>query len=188
MMSYLKLRCDERFTLRLLHVVAFSKNLRWLAQTKVITLKTQLHAVNARWKRLLQLSLTLLFSTYNSLHWPNLFPKSQKGCLPLSLSVIFKIDKFKLKKFFKFVIWHFYNRFQQLVKLSWMWHLFWVHDCTFGLTFSFCQFLYSVLSKLTSASYCVVPRMKLFHNIKWILFALTCIFTQIACEGKGPFK
>jgi len=29
-------------------VVAFSKKLRWLAQTKVITLKTQLHAGNAR--------------------------------------------------------------------------------------------------------------------------------------------
>jgi len=38
----LKLRCDERFT----H--AFSKKLRWLAQTKVISLKMQLHAVNAR--------------------------------------------------------------------------------------------------------------------------------------------
>jgi hypothetical protein len=38
----LKLRCDERFT----H--AFSNKLHWLAQTKVITLKTQLHAVNAR--------------------------------------------------------------------------------------------------------------------------------------------
>jgi hypothetical protein len=31
--------------MRLLHVFAFSKKLRWLAQTKVITLKTQLHAV-----------------------------------------------------------------------------------------------------------------------------------------------
>jgi hypothetical protein len=39
-----KLRYDER----LLHVVAFSKKLHWSAQTKVITLKTQLHAVNAR--------------------------------------------------------------------------------------------------------------------------------------------
>jgi len=29
--------------MRLLNVVAFSKKLRWLAQTKVITLKTQLH-------------------------------------------------------------------------------------------------------------------------------------------------
>jgi len=34
--------------MRLLHVVGFSKKLRWLAQTKLITLKTQLHAVNAR--------------------------------------------------------------------------------------------------------------------------------------------
>ncbi len=49
----IKLRYDERFT----HAVAFSKKLPWLAQTKVITLKTQLHAVNARWKRLSQLSL-----------------------------------------------------------------------------------------------------------------------------------
>jgi len=40
----LKLRCD----MRLLHAVAFSKKLRWSAQTKVITLKTQPHAVNAR--------------------------------------------------------------------------------------------------------------------------------------------
>jgi len=43
--------------MRILHAVAFSKYLRWLAKTKVITLKTQLHAVNARWKRLSQLSL-----------------------------------------------------------------------------------------------------------------------------------
>jgi hypothetical protein len=33
--------------MRLLHVVLFSKKLRWLAETKVITLKTQLHSVNA---------------------------------------------------------------------------------------------------------------------------------------------
>jgi len=33
--------------MRLLHGVAFSKKLRWLAQTKVISLKAQLHAVNA---------------------------------------------------------------------------------------------------------------------------------------------
>jgi len=44
--------------MRLLHVFAFSKKLRWLAQTNVISLKTQLHAVNARWKRLSQLSFT----------------------------------------------------------------------------------------------------------------------------------
>ena len=46
--------------MRFLHVVAFSKNLRWSAQTKVITLKTQLHAVNARWKRLSQRSFTFI--------------------------------------------------------------------------------------------------------------------------------
>ena len=34
--------------MHLLHVVAFSKKLRWLDQTKVITLKTKLHAVNGR--------------------------------------------------------------------------------------------------------------------------------------------
>jgi len=50
--------------MRLLLMVAFLKKLRWLAQTKVFTLKTQLHAVNARWKRLSQLSFSLL---------PNLF-------------------------------------------------------------------------------------------------------------------
>ncbi len=44
------------FCLSLLDVVAFSKKLRWFAQTKVISLKTQLHAVNARWKRLSQRS------------------------------------------------------------------------------------------------------------------------------------
>ena len=42
----LKMRCDERLRMRLLYVVAFSKKLRWLVQTKVITLKTHLHAVN----------------------------------------------------------------------------------------------------------------------------------------------
>jgi len=45
--------------MRLLHVVVFSKKLRWLAQTKVITLKTQLHAVNASVKRQSQRSFTL---------------------------------------------------------------------------------------------------------------------------------
>jgi len=47
--------------MRLLHEVAFSKKLRWLAQTKVITFKTQLHAVNACSKRLSQLSFSLVF-------------------------------------------------------------------------------------------------------------------------------
>jgi hypothetical protein len=36
------------FNVRLLHAVVFSKQLRWLEPTKVITLKTQTHAVNAR--------------------------------------------------------------------------------------------------------------------------------------------
>jgi len=40
--------------MRLLHTVAFSKKLRWLTQAKVITLKTQLHAVSACLKRSLQ--------------------------------------------------------------------------------------------------------------------------------------
>ncbi len=44
--------------MRLLHAVAFSKKLPWLAQTKVITSKTKTHAVNARWKRLSQLSFS----------------------------------------------------------------------------------------------------------------------------------
>jgi len=34
--------------MRLPHAVAFSKKLPWLTQTKAITLKTQLHAANAR--------------------------------------------------------------------------------------------------------------------------------------------
>jgi len=61
--------------MRLLHVVAFSKKLRWLAQTKVTTLKTQLHAVNACVKRLSQRSfmnnnidLSNIFSGMSVLH------------------------------------------------------------------------------------------------------------------------
>jgi len=34
--------------MRLLHAVAFSKKLPWFEPTKVISLKTQPHAVNAR--------------------------------------------------------------------------------------------------------------------------------------------
>jgi len=41
-------RCNERFTHVFTALVALSKELPWFAQTKVITLKTQLHAVNAR--------------------------------------------------------------------------------------------------------------------------------------------
>jgi len=44
--------------MRLLHAVAFTKKLRWLTQTKVISLKTQPHAVNACVKRSSQLSFT----------------------------------------------------------------------------------------------------------------------------------
>jgi len=36
------------FSVRLLQEVAFLKQLRWLAQTNVITLKTQPYEVNAR--------------------------------------------------------------------------------------------------------------------------------------------
>jgi len=46
--------------MRLLHAVAFSKKLRWLAQTKVITLKTQPRTVNARLKRVLQRSFNYM--------------------------------------------------------------------------------------------------------------------------------
>jgi len=45
--------------MRLLHAVASLKKLRWLAQTKVISLKTQLHAVNAWVKRSSQRSFSL---------------------------------------------------------------------------------------------------------------------------------
>jgi len=48
------------FNVRLLLAFAFSKELPWLAQTSIITLKTQLHAENARWKRLSQLSLKII--------------------------------------------------------------------------------------------------------------------------------
>jgi hypothetical protein len=40
------------FDMRSLHAFAFSKLFPWLAQIRVITLKMQLHAVNARRKRL----------------------------------------------------------------------------------------------------------------------------------------
>ena len=42
------------FNVRLLHAVAFSKKLHWLAQTNVITSKTQTHVLNARIKRTLK--------------------------------------------------------------------------------------------------------------------------------------
>jgi len=48
------------FSVRLLHEVAFSMLLSWLSQTKVITLKTQTHAVNPRLKKFLQLVSVLI--------------------------------------------------------------------------------------------------------------------------------
>ena len=42
------------FYVRLLHAFAISKYLRWFEPIKAISLKTQQHAVNARWKRLWQ--------------------------------------------------------------------------------------------------------------------------------------
>ena len=59
----LKLSCDMRFNLRfnlrLLHAIAFSRKLRWFEPTKVISLKMQQHAVNARSKRVWQRAFTL---------------------------------------------------------------------------------------------------------------------------------
>ena len=51
------------FNVRLLHAVAFSKKLLRLAQTIEIYLKTQTHAVNARWKRVSQLDFNVWFSS-----------------------------------------------------------------------------------------------------------------------------
>ena len=45
--------------MRLLHAVAFWKKIRLLVQARVITLKTQMHAVNGSWKWLSQLSFKL---------------------------------------------------------------------------------------------------------------------------------
>jgi len=55
-------------------VVAFSKKLRWLDQTKVISLKTQLHAVNACVKR----SLRVTFTNVLSKDFTREDPKKQK--------------------------------------------------------------------------------------------------------------
>ena len=46
------------FNVCLLHAVAFYKELYGFAQNNVITLKTQTHAVNARWKCMSQISFT----------------------------------------------------------------------------------------------------------------------------------
>jgi len=53
--EWIKLRCHI-FNMRSLHAFAFSKWFNWFEPTNVISLKTQSHAVNARWKRLSQLS------------------------------------------------------------------------------------------------------------------------------------
>ncbi len=50
----IQLSCDSRFQRAFTAFVSFSKSLPWLAQTSIITLKTQTHAVNARRKRLSQ--------------------------------------------------------------------------------------------------------------------------------------
>jgi len=50
------------FSVRLLHVIAFSKYLPWFEPTKVSTLKTQSHALNACVKRSSQRSFTIRFS------------------------------------------------------------------------------------------------------------------------------
>jgi len=53
--------------MRLLHAVAFSKKLRWLTQTKVITLKTKPHAVNACVKRSSQRSFKLILNCFKKI-------------------------------------------------------------------------------------------------------------------------
>jgi len=49
------------FSVRFLHAVAFSMNLPWFKPINVISLKMQLHVVNACRKRLSQLSFNLYF-------------------------------------------------------------------------------------------------------------------------------
>jgi len=55
----LKLRCYECFTHAFTAFERVFKEITLVGQTKVITLKTQLHAVNACWKRLSQLNFTI---------------------------------------------------------------------------------------------------------------------------------
>ena len=45
-MRTLRLVATRGFNMRLLHAIAFLKKLLWLAQTIVITQKTQTHSVN----------------------------------------------------------------------------------------------------------------------------------------------
>jgi len=60
------------FNIRLLHAVAFSKKLPCFEPTNVINLKTQLHTVNARWKRLWQHSLMYVVSDWTDQNWTTL--------------------------------------------------------------------------------------------------------------------
>ncbi len=57
-----------------MHAVAFSKKLRWLAQAKVITLKTQTHAENAcRNAALLDCGKTVPRKKFTPLQSPRFF-------------------------------------------------------------------------------------------------------------------
>jgi len=80
--------------MRLLHAVAFSKKLRWLTQTKVITLKTQLHAVNACIKRSSQRSFRTQDHTFIGSTLKLDFPEDK---------ILFTLACFDLKKIACFV-------------------------------------------------------------------------------------
>ena len=60
MKNVLRLVATLVFNMRLLHAIAFSKKLLWLAQTNVISFKTQTHAVNASWKHVSQLGFNVV--------------------------------------------------------------------------------------------------------------------------------
>jgi len=74
----LKLRCDKRFTNAFTACGCIFKEIT-LAQTKVITLKTQLHAVNARWKRLSPLSFKFWVCKSVTWHFHDNFFSVLKG-------------------------------------------------------------------------------------------------------------
>ena len=57
----LRLVAIHVFDVRLLQSFAFSKKLLWLAQTNVISLKTQIHSENTHWKRVSQFGFSLGF-------------------------------------------------------------------------------------------------------------------------------
>ncbi len=54
----LKLRCDTRFQRAITSCICVFKEITWFEPTNVISMKTQLHAVNACVKRSSQRSLT----------------------------------------------------------------------------------------------------------------------------------